>query len=251
MINTTRLEFLRRLGASVLTAGLAPRLLAQTSAPVPVAIPVPSVPSVPVPPASGVFISHGLAEGMKVAITFDDGPNPKLTPQILAELEKRKIHSTFFLIGRNVKTWPALAKAIVEQGHEVANHTFTHPTLSKLSDAAVADELRRGQDTLHAATGVVPNLFRPPYGAFRRAQAALAVAEKLDILMWSVDPRDWARPGVEKIQGIVKAETKPGGIVLLHELHAQTLDALPGVLDDLQARGFQLVTISEVLGRKA
>jgi len=242
---TTRLEFLRHLGTSLITLGLAPQLFAETS-------PIPSLPTIPAAPspASGSFISHGLSDGMKIAVTFDDGPNPRITPQILNELEKRKIHSTFFLIGRNVKAHPELAKAMVEQGHEVANHTFTHPTLSKLADAAVADELRRGQDTLVAATGVTPTLFRPPYGAFRRAQAPLAVAEKLDILMWSVDPRDWARPGVEKIQGTIKAETKPGAIVLLHELHTQTLDALPGLLDDLQTRGFQLVTISELLGRK-
>ena len=242
-MHTTRKHFLRTLTASLAGLGTA-RLFAQatTSA---------AATPTPIAPASGAFISHGLSDGMKVAVTFDDGPNPRMTPQILAELAKRRIHVTFFLIGRNVKAHPELAKAMVEAGHEVANHTFTHPTLSKLSDAAVADELRRGQDTLHAATGVTPNLFRPPYGAFKRTQAPLAVAEKLDILMWSVDPRDWARPGVEKIQGTIKAETKPGGIVLLHELHAQTLDALPSVLDDLQARGFQLVTISEVLGRKA
>ena len=242
-MHTNRKHFLRTLTAGLAGLGTA-RLFAQTSAVTPASV-------LPIAPASGAFISHGLAEGMKVAITFDDGPNPKLTPQILAELAKRKIHSTFFVIGRNVKARPELAKAMVEAGHEVANHTFTHPTLSKLSDAAVADELRRSQDTLHAATGVTPNLFRPPYGAFKRNQAMLAVAEKLDILMWSVDPRDWARPGVEKIQDTIKAETKPGGIVLLHELHTQTLEALPAVLDDLQARGFQLVTISEVLGRKA
>jgi peptidoglycan/xylan/chitin deacetylase (PgdA/CDA1 family) len=240
---TTRKDFLRTLTASLAGLGTA-RLFAQTSAVTP-------APVLPIAPESGTFISHGLVEGMKVAVTFDDGPNPRMTPQILTELAKRKIHSTFFLIGRNVKARPELAKAMVEQGHEVANHTFTHPTLSKLSDAAVADELRRGQDTLHAATGVTPNLFRPPYGAFKRTQAALAVREQLDILMWSVDPRDWSQPGVEKIQQTVNMETKPGAIVLLHELHAQTLEALPTLLDDLQGRGFQLVTVSEVLGRKA
>jgi peptidoglycan/xylan/chitin deacetylase (PgdA/CDA1 family) len=187
---------------------------------------------------------------MKVAVTFDDGPNPKFTPTILAELAKRKILSTFFLIGRNVKTWPSLAKSMHEQGHEVANHTFTHPTLSKLDDVAVADELRRGQDAIHAATGVTPKLFRPPYGAFRRTQASLATAEKLEILLWNVDPRDWAQPGIEKIQSTIKTESKPGAIVLLHELHEQTLEALPSVLDDLQARGFQLTTITDLLGRK-
>lgn len=242
-MHTTRKHFLRTLTASLAGLGTA-RLFAQTPTPV-VATPA------PIAPASGAFISHGLADGMKVAITFDDGPNPRITPQILAELAKRKIHSTFFLIGRNVKAHPDLAKAMVEQRHEVANHTFTHPTLSKLNDTTVAAELRQCQEALLAATGGTPNLFRPPYGAFKRTQAPLAVAEKLDILLWSVDPRDWSQPGVEKIQGTIKVETKPGGIVLLHELHAQTLDALPGVLDDLQARGFQLVTVSEVLGRKA
>jgi len=234
----TRSQFLRGLGATALTLGVAPRLFAQTQSTVPAA------------PASGVFINHGLTDGMKIALTLDDGPNPKLTEKILAELGKRKIRATYFLIGRNVAAFPDLTRAMVGHGHEIANHTFTHPTLSRLSASAVTGELRRGQDALHAATGLIPNLFRPPYGAFRRSQAPLAVAENLDILMWSVDTRDWSQPGVEKIQATIRTETQPGSIILLHELHAQTLSALPGALDELQGRGFEFVTTSEILGRK-
>ncbi len=194
------------------------------------------------------WVSNGNGIGRRVALTFDDGPNNKVTERVLAELEKRSILATFFQIGTRVEAEPSMAKAVADAGHELGNHSLTHPQLTKLTEDRVAYELEKTQELIQAATGRVPVWFRPPYGAFRHDQDFQAASRGLGVTLWSVDPRDWAQPGADKIAQLILAETRPGSIVLMHDLHAQTADALPRILDGLMERGFEFTTITGLHG---
>ncbi len=198
--------------------------------------------------ASAPFVHHGARETMRIAVTFDDGPTPGVTEKVLAALERHRAKATFFQIGRCVEARPALARAVRAAGHEVANHSFTHPALGPLPASRVEIELKKTQATIEDTVGVTPTWFRPPYGSFRPAQGPLARAQALDVVIWSVDPRDWARPGVSAIQQRVFSQTQGGDIVLCHDLHAQTGEAADGLIGGLVDRGFELVTLSELLG---
>jgi peptidoglycan/xylan/chitin deacetylase (PgdA/CDA1 family) len=196
---------------------------------------------------NNAFIFHGPATDRRIALTFDDGPTPSVTPFVLDELKKRNLKVTFFMIGQRVKASPDLARRVHEEGHEIANHTFTHPILAKMPSDRVEWELEMCQETIHNATGVTPVYFRPPYGAFKKTQGPLATSKNLNVVYWGVDPRDWSRPGVDKITGTIQKETRPGSIILMHDLHTQTRDAVPRVLDELQESNFKFERMSEFL----
>lgn len=195
-----------------------------------------------------IFVNHGPGFGRRIALTFDDGPNPKVTERVLAALKERGLLATFFMIGQRVAAAGEWAEAVHEAGHEIGNHSLTHPQLSKLSDARVAYELAKTQELILDATNVSPVWFRPPYGAFKRTQGELASSRGLGVMLWSVDPRDWSQPGADKITHTILTETRPGSIILCHDLHPQTADALPGILDGLLERGFEFCTISGFMG---
>ncbi|NBT23279.1 MAG: polysaccharide deacetylase family protein [Verrucomicrobia bacterium] len=184
------------------------------------------------------FINSGPGFGNRLALTFDDGPSPGVTERVLAELSKRKLHATFFLIGSKVDAAPHLARRLVDEGHDVANHTYTHPRLAVMSEAAVEQQLARTQEAITRATGVTPVWFRPPYGSFRREQGPIASKLGLGVAYWSVDPQDWAQPGCSAITQRVLSASQPGSIILLHDLHPQTADAVPAIFDGLIERAF-------------
>ncbi|HEY8965737.1 MAG TPA: polysaccharide deacetylase family protein, partial [Candidatus Methylacidiphilales bacterium] len=190
------------------------------------------------------WASTGPGLGRRMALTFDDGPNGKVTERVLEELRKRNILATFFQIGIRVEAEPALAKTVADAGHELGNHSLTHPQLSKLPDDRVDYELAKTQELIQAATGRTPVWFRPPYGAFRHDQGAHAYTRGLGVALWSIDPRDWAQPGADKIAQTILSEARPGSISLTHDLHAQTADALPRILDGLLEKGFEFTTMS-------
>lgn len=184
-----------------------------------------------------------------IAITFDDGPDPKNTPRLLEMLKERHIKATFFLIGRSVETYPQIVREIVAQGHEIANHTWDHKDLSRLSDAAALDELQKTHDAIIAACGVTPTLFRPPYGNCKLSQRKW-IWEKFHYpaIIWEVDPNDWRKGATsQKVHDAIVNGTKAGSIILCHDIHATTVDAMPSTLDDLIVRGFQFKTISEMI----
>jgi peptidoglycan/xylan/chitin deacetylase (PgdA/CDA1 family) len=195
------------------------------------------------------FIHSGPGDGNRIAITFDDGPTPGVTEVVLDELGKRGLRATFFMIGRLVVAAPELARRVMAEGHEIGNHTFTHPKLNTLSDPQVGEEIQKTQDTLGAVVPCRPVWFRPPYGAFRRNQAGLAEGKNLGVVFWSVDPRDWSLPGEDRIVDVVLNQTKPGSIILCHDVQRQTAESVPRILDGLLARGFNFVTLSALLGR--
>lgn len=194
------------------------------------------------------FINSGPGFGHRVALTFDDGPSPGVTDRVLTELQKRHLRATFFLIGAKVDASPQLARRIVDEGHDVANHTYTHPRLSGLSDSAVEQQLSRAQDAILRATGVTPVWFRPPYGAFRREQGALAAKLGLGVAYWSVDPKDWSQPGSATITQRVLSASQAGSIILLHDLHPQTAEAVPAIFDGLIERAFTTAPFHSFVG---
>lgn len=184
-----------------------------------------------------------------VAMTFDDGPHPRLTPQLLDMLKARNIRATFYVIGANVVRYPQLVMRMLNEGHEVGNHTWSHPYLTSRSSDGVVRELDRTTSAIYQVTGKVPVTMRPPYGAMH-ARQRLMVHERRNMptVLWSVDPQDWRRPGASVVARRILDQTRPGGIVLSHDIHSPTIRAMPATLDGLTARGYDFVTVSEMLG---
>jgi peptidoglycan-N-acetylglucosamine deacetylase len=202
--------------------------------------------------SSGVTFSRVPVSGNYIAITFDDGPHPQNTPRLLDMLRARNIKATFYVIGRSVDLYPQVVRRTVAEGHEVGNHTHTHRLLSKLSDSEVRNDLTRCRDAVARAAGVQMRTMRPPYGGLLQRQREMVHAEfGYPTILWSVDPLDWKRPGASVITSRILSGTTAGGIVLAHDLHAQTVDSMPATLDGLLHRGFKFVTVSQLLAMKS
>jgi peptidoglycan/xylan/chitin deacetylase (PgdA/CDA1 family) len=180
----------------------------------------------------------------EVALTFDDGPSRTQTPAILETLDRLGARATFFEEGRHVRGREALMRQILAAGDEIGNHSFHHPV-----DPG-AGELASTQAAIRAATGFTPCLFRPPYGELDRKEKAAALADGLQMVFWTLDSEDDQHPGVGPIRVRVVRRAKPGSIVLLHDggRHPETVAALPGIVEGLEARGLRLVTVTELLG---
>lgn len=184
-----------------------------------------------------------------VAMTFDDGPHPKNTPRLLDMLRERKIKATFYVIGNRVKSWPQIARRIADEGHEVGNHSWSHPDLSRYSNANVLKEIDNTTMAIWNATGRPPVTFRPPYGAFTRRQRTWLNSQRnLPTILWSVDPVDWRRPGANVVAQRILQHSHKGAIILSHDIHRGTIDAMPRTLDGLTGRGLRFVTVSQILG---
>ncbi|HTU75941.1 MAG TPA: polysaccharide deacetylase family protein [Trebonia sp.] len=193
----------------------------------------------PAPPRPEYYIDDG---PMTVALTIDDGPSPVYTPQVLRVLEQHGVHATFSMIGGNVAAYPQIAREVVSAGHLIANHTWSHASLPALRAAAMREEVTRAAIEIHAATGQRPTLFRAPYGAWSPGLLEYCAAQGLTPLDWSVDPQDWARPGVNAIVQDILRTTDSGSIILEHDGggdRSQTVAALKIVLPRLLDRGFR------------
>ncbi len=192
--------------------------------------------------------SSAHVDGPYIAMTFDDGPSPLTTPHLLDLLEQRHIKATFFLIGQNAEKYPDLVRRILADGNEIGNHSWSHPQLSKLSDDRVNQEISKTQDTIKNETGFTPTIMRPPYGALTKKQREW-IEQKygLNIILWSVDPFDWKRPGGAVIEQRILSGARPGAIILSHDIHKQTVDAMPATLAALADKGFKFVTVSQLL----
>jgi peptidoglycan-N-acetylglucosamine deacetylase len=197
---------------------------------------------------AGVTFSRVPVSGKYIALTFDDGPHPKNTPRLLDMLRARNIKATFYVIGRNVNLHPGVVRRTVAEGHEIGNHSHTHQLLSKCSDSELRTEMRQCQDAISRAAGVRPRTMRPPYGGLLQRQRELVHSEfGYPTILWSVDPLDWKRPGPGVVTSRILTGTTAGGIVLAHDLHAQTVDAMPATMDGLLKRGFRFVTVSQLI----
>ena len=184
-----------------------------------------------------------------VALTFDDGPHPTLTPQLLDFLKVNNIRATFYLIGSRVARYPQLAARIAAEGHEIGNHTWSHPSLFGYSDAGVLSQIDRGNEAIYNATGRLPVTMRPPYGNFYpRQRLMLHQTRGMPTVLWSVDPEDWRRPGSLVVANRIVSQSHPGAVVLAHDIHGPTIRAMPAAVSGLHSRGFRFVTVSELIG---
>ncbi|HEY9633648.1 MAG TPA: polysaccharide deacetylase family protein [Coleofasciculaceae cyanobacterium] len=186
-----------------------------------------------------------------IALTFDDGPWPTVTSQVLDILKKNNVKATFFMVGRQVQRYPQLVKQVVAEGHALGNHTWNHQ-YHFFNESAAARELEDTASLIYKTTGVKTSLFRPPAGILNNGLVSYAHAKKHAVIMWSVDSRDWRYYG-STAQGLVDSvlkDAKPGGVVLMHDGggdRSTTIKALPSLITQLKKRGYKLVTVPELL----
>lgn len=211
--------------------------------------PAPTVaPEVQSPAPPRISFNYVNVDGTYIAMTFDDGPAEKLTPELLDLLAKHRIKATFFIIGENAAEYPDIVTRAAREGHEIANHSWSHPNLGKMSDESVRRQLRQTDDVIKKATGKRPTLMRPPYGSITPRQRQWIHDEfGYQIILWDVDPLDWKRPGPAAITNRIVRQTRPGSIVLSHDIHPGTIEAMRDTLDQLETKGFKFVTVSELI----
>ncbi|MDQ6912211.1 MAG: polysaccharide deacetylase family protein [Verrucomicrobiota bacterium] len=200
------------------------------------------------PASPQVTFSSVHVDGPYVAMTFDDGPSASLTPKLLDILAAHHMKVTFFVVGQNAADHPEILKRAVREGHEIANHSWSHPNLGKMGDDGVRRELQKTDDAIKAAIGSRPTLMRPPYGSITTHQKSWIHQDfGYRIILWDVDPNDWKRPGSSVVTRRILAETRAGSIILSHDIHPGTIEAMPATFDQLQEKGFKFVTVTELL----
>ncbi|WP_050806954.1 polysaccharide deacetylase family protein [Acetonema longum] len=189
------------------------------------------------------------------ALTFDDGPDTKWTPQILDILAAKGVKATFFVLGQEVEKNPRIAARIVREGHTIASHGYSHVSLTQLSLPQMFSQLSKANSAISAATGVIPGLLRPVGGAYNQQVLKTVTQNGFNLILWSVDPQDWRGLSAGAILNNVLSNTRAGGIILLHSGEGPnltgTVQALPQMVDQLQAQGLRLVTVPELLGLSA
>ncbi|HEY4217665.1 MAG TPA: polysaccharide deacetylase family protein [Gemmatimonadaceae bacterium] len=198
-------------------------------------------------PIFGRPITHLSGTGRRVALTFDDGPNPDATPLVLDALKARGVHATFFILGRHAERWPDLVQRVADEGHAIGNHGYYHRKLHFKSPAYVRDDLTRGTEMIERAAGVHPALFRAPHGF--RSPWVTAIARSLGqrTVGWSLGVWDSDRPGVDVIAERTVSGAHPGSILLLHDGDGydpagdrmQTARAVPLIVDRLLAQDYR------------
>jgi peptidoglycan/xylan/chitin deacetylase (PgdA/CDA1 family) len=220
-----------------------------SAAPTPVAPATPVAPS-PVPPASPAVAPPPAAAAAVdcaalacVALTFDDGPG-SLTGTLLDRLEAAGVVATFFVLGQNVRIHPDLVTRMVRSGMVVGNHTWDHRDMKRLSLDEARSEVDRTSAEIARVTGVSTTLLRPPYGSMSPQTATLGQA----IILWDVDTEDWKNRDASITTSRALATVRPGSIILMHDIHASTIEAVPAIIAGLKARGFTLVTVPVLLG---
>ncbi|MBL1103309.1 polysaccharide deacetylase family protein [Streptomyces sp. 5-8] len=204
--------------------------------------------------AAGRCFEHGRRDTPQVALTFDDGPDPVHTRRILEILDRYGVRATFFCVGHHVAALPDEVRRIAAAGHELGNHSWSHPFLPDLTPDQLREQLDRTTEAVARVTGEAPALFRPPYGALTPEVLAALDGHPTTMTLWDVDSRDWARPGPERIAATVLEGAGPGSVVLMHEGagdRGQTVQALPSIIEGLLERGLAPVTVGELPVRSA
>lgn len=187
-------------------------------------------------------------DGPYIALTFDDGPSPETTPKLLKILADRNIKATFFVLGTHATANPDILRSQVAAGHEVGNHSWSHPQLTKLTLAAADKQIEDTSAAIQNATGVKPIYLRPPYGSMTPAlQHHIWDKFGISTIYWSVDPLDWKIRDPQSVYDQIMKQVKPGAIVLAHDIHPTTVAAMPRLLDALIAKGYKFVTVSELI----
>ncbi len=200
--------------------------------------------------AQNRFLYYGNQSLREVALTFDDGPSPYYTQQVLAELQQYGIKATFFCIGRQVAQYPSLVKQEYAAGNVIGNHTWSHPDLTKLSNDAILTQINTTSDAIQQAIGVRPTFFRPPYGVINANVLTQANKLGLTTIIWNDEARDWTTPGISVISSRILGLAGNGAIILLHDgggNRSQTVAALPTIITSLRQQGYTFVTLPQMV----
>lgn len=180
----------------------------------------------------------------KVALTFDDGPHPIYTLQLLDGLNERGVHATFFVVGKNILGNEALLKRMETEGHLIGNHTYSHVKLSELDIARACAEVEKTNALICEVTGKEPEFIRPPFGEWKKA---MECSFEMIPVLWDVDPLDWTTKNTALVVERVLKDTKPGDIILLHDYYQSSVDAALEIVDALTERGYKFVTVDELI----
>lgn len=242
-------DLLSDFGASVRSTLTSPRTLSRLHSRLSTTAKVPQLnPAAPQAPEGTVAPkrrSINCSTQKCVALTFDDGPGPK-TAKLLDHLKAGNAPSTFFVTGPNAKLRPQILQRIVSEGHQIGNHTWNHRSLPSLSLAQIRREIDRTDTVITEAVGSSAALLRPPYGA---RNSAVDRAAKAPVILWDVDTLDWKHRNTAKVVKAAVQQSTPGSIVLMHDIHSSTVDAIPAVISGLKAKGYTLVTVGELMGQ--
>ena len=210
-------------------------------------IPKPPEPKPKPAPAAPPAANSG---GKVIALTFDDGPGP-YTAQLLDILDQHSAKATFFLIGSKVSSQANVVRSVHARGHQLGNHSWSHPELPKLPADQIAGEVDRTNDAIKQATGVTPSILRPPYGAVNGVVLEQLRLRGMSSILWSVDTRDWADRNSDIVCSRAVAGAHPGAIILMHDIHQTSVNAVPCILSALKQQGYSFVTVQGLLGNMA
>ena len=196
-----------------------------------------------------IFLKNGPRDKKYLAITFDDGPHPKETEEVLDVLKKHNVKATFFIAGKHANWYSKPLVRASKEGHEIGNHTFNHPDISNLSTSQLENEIIKCEEVIIKLTGKKPEFFRPPYGSYKESDLAnIAKKHGYKVVLWStVDAKDWKNPGASNIANTIIDNVKNGDIILLHDYATNnTVEALDIFIPEMQKRGYKFVTVSEL-----
>lgn len=188
--------------------------------------------------------ANSMADSKKIAITFDDGPHPYYTEQLLDGLKERNVKATFFVLGKHAEQYPELIKRMSDEGHLIGNHTYSHVQLSKRNSEAFKEELVKTSELIEELTGQEVQYVRPPYGTWDKK-----FEEELNMfpVLWNIDPLDWSSNNVSGIVRKVTSKARENSIILMHDEYKTTVTAALQVIDELQKQGYEFVTVDELL----
>lgn len=178
----------------------------------------------------------------KIALTFDDGPHPVYTPQLLKGLKERNVKVTFFVIGKNAQLYPDIIKQINEEGHLIGNHTYSHAQLNRLSSEKRCEEIDKTNEVVHSITGEYPEFIRPSFGEWDKNLQCDLIP-----VFWTVDTLDWTTENVNKIVKNGTKRIKDGDIILMHDYYKSSVEAALKIIDELQSEGFEFVTVDDMI----
>ena len=188
--------------------------------------------------------ANSMADSKKIALTFDDGPHPYYTEQLLDGLKERNVKATFFVLGKHAEQYPELVKRMSDEGHLIGNHTYSHVQLNKRNSEAFKEELKKTSELIEELTGQEVQYVRPPYGTWDKK-----FEEELNMfpVLWNIDPLDWSSSNVPGIVKKVTSKARENSIILMHDEYKTTVTAALQVIDELQKQGYEFVTVDELL----
>lgn len=199
------------------------------------------------------IISKGSTTEKIIALSFDDGPHPKYTVQILDLLEEYDIKATFFVLGMHAESFPDIIRRQVSEGHEVGNHSYSHVNMRKASKKIIKEEFEKTQDIIYSISNIRPKLFRPPYGNYNDEVIKVVSSDDSSVVLWTFyqDSKDWSNPGVDVIVNTTISKIQNGDIILFHDYvykpESNTVEALKKIIPKLIEEGYKFVTISELI----